>query len=453
MDLSERVEEGGFWDNSRGRKIQGNIFYSLRQMVFKIIVADGSLAEEEFDFVRQIFYPDDVPAKQVTKDIKEFVRDDYELETPDFLHSFIKYDMKNKTNLATKAVKIVESLGIQTIGIDEDFDDDEVRVLSEYISQLKEVLERENLETEIDFEDVFEESDTSSDESLKCNVPISSSDKQRSLEDLILELNSLIGLPTVKSEIVTLTNLVKVMQIRKERNLPVPPLSLHLVFTGNPGTGKTTVARIISQIYKKMGLLSKGHLVEVDRSGLVAGYVGQTAIKVKETVEKSRGGVLFIDEAYSLSSSSDQSDYGREAIDTLLKAMEDYRDDFVVIVAGYPDKMSGFIQSNPGLQSRFNKYIHFDDYAYDELFQIMRKMCNDHGYSLTEKAEHYLRKLFFSIEKLYFAKFGNARGVRNIFEKSLSRQANRISTMTELSDQELMLLSDDDFLNNGFDIV
>ncbi|MBQ9347534.1 MAG: AAA family ATPase, partial [Oscillibacter sp.] len=199
------------------------------------------------------------------------------------------------------------------------------------------------------------------------------------IEDLQKELDGYIGLERVKQEVRSLVNLVKVHQLRRENGLPEPELSLHMVFTGNPGTGKTTVARIMARIYKSLGILSKGQLVEVDRSGLVAGYVGQTALKTAKAVESALGGVLFIDEAYALNGKGD-NDFGQEAIDTVLKAMEDHRDDLVVIVAGYDELMDAFIHSNPGLESRFNRFLHFDDYTEEELLKIFQMRCDKGGY-------------------------------------------------------------------------
>ena len=201
-------------------------------------------------------------------------------------------------------------------------------------------------------------------------------DEELSLEILLSDLDRLTGLPEVKAEVKSLINLVRVQQLRRERGFPAPALSLHLVFTGHPGTGKTTVARIISKIYRAVGLLSKGHLVEVDRAGLVAGYIGHTALKVRNVVRSAQGGVLFIDEAYTLTQES-KNDFGQEAIDTLLKLMEDYRHDFVVIVAGYPELMEEFLQSNPGLQSRFNKRIFFQNYTVEEMLEILCELCAD----------------------------------------------------------------------------
>ena len=222
-------------------------------------------------------------------------------------------------------------------------------------------------------------------------------------------------------------------------------MSLHLVFTGNPGTGKTMMARMMARIYKSLGMLSKGHLVEVDRSGLVAGYVGQTAIKTGEVIQKALGGVLFIDEAYALNSRS-ENDFGQEAIDTLLKAMEDHREDLVVIVAGYVDEMEEFIHSNPGLESRFNRYLFFEDYSVEEMLAIFEMRCKKSCYTLEDGARDALKAYFLTRSLEDPVAFGNARGVRNTFEKVLVQQANRLSAMEKVEKEDLMLLKEEDVL-------
>ena len=271
------------------------------------------------------------------------------------------------------------------------------------------------------------------------------------LEEAMAELNELIGLDVVKKDVDSLVNLVKVRELRRERGLKCPDMSFHLVFSGNPGTGKTTVARIIGKIYSALGLLSKGHLVEVDRSGLVAGYVGQTAIKTQEVIQKALGGILFIDEAYSLAPEKAEKDFGQEAIDTILKAMEDHRDDLVVIVAGYASLMPRFIDSNPGLKSRFNKYLDFADYDGDQLYEIFMGRVNRNDYKLNEAADGAIREHLKVLYEDRDNNFGNGRDVRNIFEKIVANQANRVAKLEEPTDEDILTITEEDLSNLELD--
>lgn len=269
-------------------------------------------------------------------------------------------------------------------------------------------------------------------------------------DKLMAELEELVGLDDIKKDIKSLMNLVKIRKLREANGLPIAPMSLHMVFLGNPGTGKTTVARLVSGLYAAIGVLSKGQLIEVDRSGLVAGYVGQTALKTQEVIKSALGGVLFIDEAYSLSSGG-ENDFGREAIETILKAMEDHRDDLVVIVAGYTGPMTNFINSNPGLQSRFNKYFYFEDYTGEQLMAIFRIRCEKNGYCLSDEADKAAAEIF---DRLYAERdenFGNGRDVRNFFEDAVTRQANRLAKLEAPSKDELMTLLPEDLEDRGED--
>ncbi len=264
------------------------------------------------------------------------------------------------------------------------------------------------------------------------------------LTDLLNNLNNLVGMQNVKTDIGTLINFLKIQKMRQEEGLPVISITLHSVFCGPPGTGKTTIARVMGEMYKQLGILSKGHVIEIDRSGLVAGYVGQTAIQVDEVVKSALDGVLFIDEAYTLAPEGGSKDFGQEAIDTLLKRMEDYRDRLVVIVAGYPEEMSRFIDANPGLQSRFNRFFHFEDYKPDELLAIFEIICQQNHFILAEQSKQILLSQLTTLYENRDKKFGNGRLVRNIFDKTVEKQANRLAQMSQPSKEQLMTILPED---------
>ena len=263
--------------------------------------------------------------------------------------------------------------------------------------------------------------------------------------DPMEDLNELIGLTGIKHDVRELYDFTKIQKLRKDAGMKTVPVSMHLVFTGNPGTGKTTVARILARLYKQIGVLSTGQLVECDRSGLVAGYVGQTAVKTQKKIEEAMGGVLFIDEAYSLARSADQgTDFGQEAIDTILKAMEDHRDEFVVIVAGYTKPMETFIHSNPGLQSRFNKFIEFPDYTVDELLAIFDLNCRKYEYVPDPEAREQVKTLLMLRKAQMPENFANAREVRNLFETIITNQARRIAVLEHPTKEEMQRITLED---------
>ena len=270
-------------------------------------------------------------------------------------------------------------------------------------------------------------------------------DDNRTLQDLLHDLNNLVGLQQVKAKVRNLIDFQLVQKLRKSAGLNTLKNTLHLAFTGNPGTGKTTVARIVGRIYNKLGLLSKGHFVEVSRTDLIAGYQGQTALKVKKIIDKAKGGVLFIDEAYSITENEHTDSYGRECLTELTKALEDYRDDLVVIVAGYTEPMNIFFHSNPGLKSRFNTFIEFRDYSADELYKILKTLCLTNDYQICDDIVPFINNHFDSIIAKQPLNFSNGRYVRNLFENLVLNHAKRVSKIINPSKEDLILIIKEDW--------
>ena len=383
-------------------------------------------------------------SSEVSRTLEFYKTHNADPSVPEFFVKLVRYDVLNKTCYSRALAEIFQVLFIQFAVIDECMEyaeAEQITVLYEkltYHCNLNNVPARQTKEID-PYSLVNGGAEGAPEASETGPVQIGSEGKD---PESMKELDELVGLENVKTEIRSIVNFAKIQRIRKRRGLKVFPISYHLVFIGNPGTGKTTVARIVAKVYKELGLLSKGHLTEVDRSGLVAGYVGQTAIKTQEVISKAMGGILFIDEAYMLSSERDV--FGQEAIDTLLKAMEDHRDDLIVIVAGYESLMKTFIESNPGLKSRFNRFIHFDDYTPDELYAIFTGLCSKNQYILSEDAETLVKEYFRLVYEARTESFGNGRAVRNCFEKMITNQANRMAQYKEASLEEIQTIEKED---------
>jgi len=377
---------------------------------------------------------------------------DYDLfEPPVFFSRLCEYDRRKNTQLARRFVDQMTLLMLLFAAVDSVVSESEAGFINACADTLGALCDRQGLGTDrpsLKADEFITRRDAPSTPA----APAKAGAREETpaveeeaapppnLDEVLAELERLCGLEQVKKDVKSLINLVKVRKMREEAQLPVVPMSLHLVFLGNPGTGKTTVARLLAQIYHAIGVLSKGQLVEVDRSGLVAGFVGQTALKTGEVIQKAIGGVLFIDEAYSLANQESANDFGREAIEVLLKGMEDNRKDLIVIVAGYTNLMEKFIHSNPGLESRFNKYFFFEDYDGAQLMDIFRSICKKQGYTLTQEAESWMAKDLLNLYESRDENFGNARDVRNLFEKAVSRHSNRVAAMDSPTKENLMEL-------------
>lgn len=431
------------------REIDGYV----RRCTLGVWHADNAaqVSQRQIDFYNAIYSPPNPAPDALYWEVATGVAGFTGLEAPDFFAPMLEYDRLMGTSLARRFVDQLTLMLLVMAAADDVVSENEagfVNACSDYLLALCPEEEGGRPAVRADEFITRKPQDSSAVPEVQASKPEETQTQTESdaqtpppdLDEVLAELDSLCGLERVKQDVKSLINLVKVRRLREENGLPVPPMSLHLVFMGNPGTGKTTVARLLAKIYHAIGVLSKGQLVEVDRSGLVAGYVGQTAIKTQEAVQKALGGVLFIDEAYALVNQDNGNDFGHEAIEVLLKNMEDHRKDLVVIVAGYTNLMERFIHSNPGLESRFNKYFFFEDYDGGQLLEIFRSMCEKNGYVLSVEAEDWARQDF---ERLYQQRdehFGNARDVRNQFEKAVARQSDRVAQMEAPTKQQLMQL-------------
>lgn len=449
-------------------------FCMLSLSLFNIYVglADGTLDEKEIKVLNDLAGTHFVKTEFMKiAETAEITKDSFAEELPIVLNVFVDGDNSDNAFRETNPISLTlyelfATSGVCVMASNEKVATDEYDRLLNYLEKMYKFIKKNLKQGYVDIKrpaDIVKSTlDLTGIEVNQTKEDLKKADKlekdnkkdpeEKTLQDLIDELNSLIGLDEVKYDVTSLTNMIRIKNLREQMNLKMPPVSLHLVFSGNPGTGKTTVARLIAQIYKQVGVLSKGHLVEVDRSGLVGGYVGQTALKVKDVIESAMGGVLFIDEAYSLTPADIPNDYGFEAVDTIIKAMEDHRDDLIVIVAGYPELMKRFLSSNPGLKSRFNKFIYFRDYTPEEMTKIFLSFCDKNGYRASRPALEHVQELMVKKCEEKTENFANAREVRNLFEYALSRQANRVIMIPNPDQKDLTLLKRSDVSGEDINI-
>lgn len=459
--MAEAINKAGIGESEQ-MTLKATTRFEFLKFLSYLAYADGELSPKELEFInRTLGYHFEKEELVQFRYTEKVASDSYRQSVPKALKYFVLADagnkMEDKIYRRKKAVTLVETyrlLGQTYIAQDEKTTENEIRLLSSYMKVLEEFLKEYGLfrrNTNIHpILPVIDRREDGKKESKDNNLaavqkeaentsPLSKQEeKAESVEEMLAELNSLTGLAAVKQEVNHLVNLMQVAKLRKDFKMKEPSVSKHLVFSGNPGTGKTTVARILAGIYRSLGILSVGQLVEVDRGGLVGGYIGQTAAKTMDVVDDAIGGILFIDEAYALTVGKGEGDFGQEAVDTLLKAMEDNRDSLIVIAAGYPDLMEQFLSSNPGLRSRFSRFIHFEDYTPDELFEILQGMCKKQEYVLTAEAEEYIKEFLRQRCENKPENFANARDVRNILEHAITNQAARVIGSTKKVDYDVL---------------
>ena len=437
-EMCDYIEQNGIVRLAGNTSLRDNLKKEFLHFLIYISMIDERYGEQEKAFIKKKLGFE--VSALMAADIKNrnMLGAGYIIKMPETFKYFIlanaghkikndRYDNKEARTLAESYRK----LGQEYLAANTESTEVEINVLSSYCVMLDENLKAYGL-LQPDYKSVAIQADAG--------------EKEQSADELIAELNSLTGLTAVKEDVNALINLLKVQKMREQMGMKQTSVNKHLVFMGNPGTGKTTVARLLAKIYKAIGAISKGHLVEVDRSGLVCGYIGQTATKTAEVIESALGGVLFIDEAYTLTNGKGQGDLGQEAVDTLLKGMEDHRDDLVVIVAGYTELMDEFLDSNPGLRSRFNKFINFEDYTAEEEVEILINNCKKQEYMLSRDALEEARRFFTDRVADKPEGYANARDVRNYLEKAISNQATRIVGLKDVDKNILAMLEKEDLV-------